>query len=142
MDFLYVAGNSIAGRRSCRFQLLLHKGADDRSAINAVGPRIELHPEPARKDVFDRSGHLVSDGIDHFRPDGTTSWKNRVQQSRILCCQLKNSSGRSPELGRQMTCSSFGNRVLEAELFPIIIGETLAAVEDVVASLRLHLRQA
>src|SRR5262249_59544857 len=98
--------------------------------------------KPAREHVFNRGSHLVPDGIDHFRPDGSTPRKNRGQESWILCCQLKNSCGRSPELGGQMTCSFFGNRVLEAELFPIIVGETLTAVENVVASLGLGSRQA
>src|SRR4029450_8757766 len=41
-----------------------------------------------------------------------------------------------------MLGSSFGNRLLTAERFPIIVGETLTAVEDVIASLGLCLRQA
>src|SRR5215475_9639871 len=142
MDLLYIGGNGISGKRIRPPQFVLHQGANDGSGINAVAPRIELHAEPSRKDVFNRGGHFVVDGIDYFRTDGPTSRKNRVQQNWILRCQLQNSCGRSPELGRQMLGSSFGNRVLEAEPFPIIIGETLTAVEDVVASLGLCLRQA
>src|ERR1700740_1561665 len=83
-----------------------------------AGPgRISPSKVLSRDETLERMPQLNPEGL-----VGSVAYADgqfdRVQESRILCCQPKNPFGRSPVFGSQVTCSSFGDWVLEAEFFP------------------------